>query len=261
MLSVIIPIGGNDAVRREYFAETLRCLDNQSSGNWEFILVEQSIDGNFYYRDILSKNVHYHYVSIEHPDFNMCWCYNVGVRVASGGRILCTVADLVFGDDYLELLASVSNIEYAIPWDKLVMLNEAGRDLYFKDGYTSEGWDKETGSILTSRVLGGSCGMAWLFNKDFFLNELGGWNENFKLWGGQDRDIIWRAFSLTKKAVSLFYTILHLPHSGRIVGPRELWYITQEYPHIVNEAVKRNGVGRFEAPTYFNMLELVNDGC
>ena len=47
-ISVIMPTGGNDPQRNRNFNECLQCIKNQTFTDYEVIVVEQTLDGNFY---------------------------------------------------------------------------------------------------------------------------------------------------------------------------------------------------------------------
>jgi glycosyltransferase involved in cell wall biosynthesis len=47
-LSIILPTGGNDHLRNRNFNECLTCIKNQTFVDYEVIVVEQSLDNNFY---------------------------------------------------------------------------------------------------------------------------------------------------------------------------------------------------------------------
>ena len=49
-LSIIIPTGGSDHLRNRNFNECLSAIKSQRFTDYEVIVVEQSLDGNFYKR-------------------------------------------------------------------------------------------------------------------------------------------------------------------------------------------------------------------
>ena len=56
-ISIVVPTGGNDPLRERNFLECLKCIQKQTYKNYEIVVVEQSLDGNYYKKDILNQGL------------------------------------------------------------------------------------------------------------------------------------------------------------------------------------------------------------
>ena len=217
-LSIVIICGSGLPERIRNCNETIRCLKNQTYQNYEIIIVEQSIDGNFYH----SKTEATQYIAIKDPmdrGFNRSWCRNVGAYSANGEIILLMDADYVFPNNYLE---------------KIICQKEdffAGTDLYL--------WSTQTlaekyiqnhdvsifekckmrlrpflGGIATGGILG--------FNRKWYIKEFTGYNESFFNYGFEDNEALNRImYLLGKEYDGLATTPIHVAHLFHTVRDQE----------------------------------------
>ena len=105
-LSIILPTGGNDHLRNRNFNECLSAIKNQTFTDYEVIVVEQALDGNFYKRS--NPIIPYKHIAIKDPQnrgFNLSWCRNVGAREANGELIVLMDSDFVFENNYFTVIS------------------------------------------------------------------------------------------------------------------------------------------------------------
>jgi len=191
-LSVIIPTGGNDSLRSRNFDECLRCINEQGFKDFEIIVVEQSLDGRFYKNRNQGSYVHIGITDPQNRGFNLSWCRNVGAREAKGDIIVLMDSDFVFGNEYFNRINEFKgsfaagaetyywcNTEHpTTEWlrtrDFNVFKNKGGepRDPVFK---------------FRSMTRGCGYGAILVYNRDWFWNVFGGYNENFFRYGWEDK--------------------------------------------------------------------------
>lgn len=189
-LSIIIPTGGNDDLRNRNFKECLKCINQQTFKDFEVIVVEQSLDGNFY-----KESSEYNHIKIKDPSnrgFNLSWCRNVGAREAKGEIIVLMDSDFVFENNYFQKISEFKG-EFA-----------AGAETYYwcnREEPTSEWLRTKDYNRLRERggdwrdpvfkfksmTRGCGYGAILVYNRDWFWNVFGGYNENFFKYGWEDK--------------------------------------------------------------------------
>ena len=262
MLSVIIPAGGEDpdGGRRRNLLELLGCIGRQAYRDYEVVLVEEFLDGRVYGDLEVDK-----YVPIKAPGrgFNLAWARNVGARSAAGDKHLQLDADIIFGPDYLGRVAECDR-EAFHAWDKLYRLTEDGARAWLRsrsfDGLLKdasfvdarEGWKGLEHRFKPLRPnVWHTAGVAYCFDRDFFFNRFGGFNENFFGWGGMDNDAALRFTQLVGEHYKLpDCTAFHLPHEGRRGGSNaDEWEHTRKNLTQVSERLVKAGLGKRSGPT------------
>ncbi|GAG94612.1 unnamed protein product [marine sediment metagenome] len=122
--------------------------------------------------------------------------------------------------------------------------------------------DPREGRQLRPNIWGGA-GAAYGFDKDFFFNRFGGFNENFYGGGGDDNDATIRFSKLfdrnhqKKRPYHVIpdCTIYHLPHGDRKVVPKGVpgggrqWDLMRKDPMGVTEKLLKANLGKREHPT------------
>lgn len=260
-LSIVIPTGGNDDLRNRNFKECLKCINQQSFKDFEVIVVEQTLDGNFY-----KNSSDYKHIQIKDPlnrGFNLSWCRNVGAREAQGEIIVLMDSDFVFENDYFLRISEFTG-EFA-----------AGAETYYwcnREEPTSE-WLRtgdynrlrERGAdwrdpVFKFRSMTRGCGYGAIlvYNRDWFWNVLGGYNENFFKYGWEDKAATETIkFLLGKNDEELSripYDAFHLFHLNK--DPRNLKTNEDLFNRFTNmdqieltERIKKEGVGKKEMPS------------
>ena len=247
MLSVIIPMGGEDQKgrRRRNLVETLGCIEEQTYRDFEVILVEEVFNGNIMFEDLTVDK----YIKVEGLKLaNRSWTRNVGANAAEGDRFLQIDGDILFDVDYFQRILGVK-CPYFTAWSTCYRLTQMGAEEYalnreYNILYNNR--DPFYGAIHPSVL--GAAGFASSFKRDFYFNKLGGYNENFMGWGGEDNDVALRSVSLSGRLTSLDYTIYHQPHGDRRGGNNE-FESTKKDPIGLTEKLKMVKLGKIEGPT------------
>lgn len=277
MLSVIIPIGGEDKKgrRRRNLIEELYCIGKQAYRDYEVILVEQVQEKPIYDDFDVDK-----YIPIKKSRgfFNLPWGRNVGARSADGDIHLHIDADLIFDEEYFGKVVDFGKEAFSA-WSTMCRLSEKGFQEWLRSrsfdvlqmgtSFTGKGRlkdeslvDMREGRQLHPNIWHGA-GAAYCFDRDFFFNRFGGFNENFYGWGGDDNDATLRfsrIFDRDHQKNRPYYvlpdcTIYHLPHGGRRVaskgvpGGGKQWDLMKRDPMGVTEKLLKANLGKRERPT------------
>lgn len=192
-LSIILPTAGNDPERNRNFNECLKCISEQSFKDFELIVVEQSLDRRFYKNS--SNIIPYHHIGITDPDnrgFNLSWCRNVGAKEASGDIIVLMDSDFVFESDYF---LKISEFEGSF---------SAGAETYYwcNTEFPTKEWmrtrdfnvfrkkgagPKDEVFKFKSMTNGCGYGAILVYNRNWYWDVFGGYNENFFRYGWEDK--------------------------------------------------------------------------
>lgn len=226
-LSIILPTGGSDAQRNRNFNECLKCIAEQTFKDFEVIVVEQSLDGRFYKHT--NSIIQYKHIGISDPQnrgFNLSWCRNVGAREANGEIIVLMDSDFVFENNYFQVISEF-NGEFA-----------AGAETYYwcnTEDPTSE-WlrtrdfnlfrKKGAGPrdpVFQFRSMTKGCGYGaiLIYNRNWFWDVFGGYNENFFRYGWEDKAATETIKFLLKRSDETMdripYEAAHLSHRSKDV--------------------------------------------
>ena len=208
-LSVIIPCGGNYPERVRNLHEVIACLQRQTYKEFELVLVEQRVDGNYYHNDIRCSK----YIPISDPagrGFNRSWCRNVGAYNASGEVVLLMDGDYVFQDDYLEQVLKMDDVFFS-GTDLYLWSSAREVEAYFATR-NMKVFESSPGK-LKPFLRGIACGGIVGFRRDWFINEFGGYNENFFKYGFEDTEAVNRIQKiLNKNAHELATVPVHVAH-------------------------------------------------
>ena len=192
-LSIIIPTGGSDHLRNRNFNECLTCIKNQTFIDYEVIVVEQSLDNNFYKQS--NSIIPYKHIGIKDPQnrgFNLSWCRNVGAREAQGEIIVLMDSDFVFENGYFQVISEFKG-EFAAGSETYYWCNmedpttEWLRTKDFNVFRRLGAGPRDPVFQFRSMTRGCGYGAILVYNKDWFWNTLGGYNENFFRYGWEDK--------------------------------------------------------------------------
>lgn len=261
-LSIVIPTGGNDPLRDRNFKECLKCINEQTFKDFEIIVVEQSLDGNFY-----KTGGNYKHIGIKDPEnrgFNLSWCRNVGARESDGDILVLMDSDFVFDKDYFKTISKFKG-EFAAGAETYYWCNREDptlewlrtRDL---ESIRSKGSDNHMDNVFKFRSMTRGCGYGAIlvYNRDWFFNTLGGYNENFFKYGWEDK-----ATTETIKVIlnrndeeldRIPYEAFHLFHLNK--DPRNLKInemIFNKFTSMnqvdLSNIIKNSNIGKLESPT------------
>lgn len=218
MLTVITPIMGARRDRAPLFAEVMDCIQRQTYTDFEWIVVEQYEDKPLWRAQV--KQYTARYMRIQGIPFSYVWCRNAGSRLAKGDILLFLDADMVCGTNYLEFVMEHFDPagKYSVAGNRILWLNRAGTTKYMSTRVYTNDWPEEQVQWNLPVGMGKWCsGTPLMFTKDFFLNKLGGYHENFAGWASDDKEILTRAMAFTgdETPKTLDYTVLHLYHGAR----------------------------------------------
>jgi glycosyltransferase involved in cell wall biosynthesis len=192
-LSIVIPTGGNDPQRNRNFNECLSCIRNQTFTDYEVIVVEQTLDGNFYKSK--SSIIEYKHIGINDPQnrgFNLSWCRNVGAREAKGDILILMDSDFVFERNYFSIISEF-NGEFAAGAETYYWCNMEEPTIEWIRTKNFDSFRKKGGEsrdpVFKFRSMTRGCGFGAIlvYNKDWFWNTFGGYNENFFRYGWEDK--------------------------------------------------------------------------
>ena len=198
--------------------------------------------------------------------FNKAWVMNVGAREAKFPDMLFIDAEVSFGSDYLEKAADLARrTPFFNGWSEYVCL--PGRDNPKERRHYCE-TDRRTISALIG---------IFYAKKEFFFGRLGGYNENYFGYGGEDNDIFSRIKYLFEIGMtdaeksktmtpmpSLPYTIYHNYHHWHPVDGAnplcpdrdDILKIVYEHPKEVIDLLIKANVGKGECPTVIELPSL-----
>lgn len=214
-LTIAITIWGVEPDKMCSLIEVMRILHQQMRDGFEILFVEQSSCEyplwNGFCDMIGARHVYIgdHY---KYPMYRRSWMRNVAVRQAESDLVLFIDDDAIFGDNYIESLVDNFESDYLLGWDEILSLTPKATKKYYTERKYRIDWQK--GDICYKhRVQDNSAwGSVVLFDRNFYINVLGGENEEYQGWGFRDRDVHNRCMWLTGEDKFYTYTHLHLSH-------------------------------------------------
>jgi glycosyltransferase involved in cell wall biosynthesis len=244
-MSVIITVSGNNIDRYVNLVELLSCLKVQTFQPHEIILVEQSLDGEFYYNQLPVIDVKY--ISIFYNIFNLSWCRNVGIYNSSGDYILVMDADALFANNYLLGLSELIVENYYLAWNKYYGINQVEKLQYLVDRKLPTNHRNYIPARFDT-----SAGFIHLFNKEWFLENVVGYSEDMFEWGKEDNDMMTRCLTITGQENiynCLVYHLYHRTKQRERIENYDIFVRNIEDPTLTATLMKNKGVGKLESPT------------
>lgn len=227
VISVVIPFGGKDSSRERNLLQCLLCLSEQTLKNFEIIIVEQSLDGNYYQEWVKDKGIRW--IGISDPlnrGFNLSWCRNVGVRESNGKKVVLLDSDMCFESEYLQKVLE-SNSVFSLGAKLYHWIRKEDvtsiyiRDRDFKRMYIhSEGGQTDDVHRFFSIDRDNGSGASLVFDKKWYLDSFGGYCEDFFRYGWEDKagiEVIKKILNIkTKEELDVIeYDMIHLSHGGK----------------------------------------------
>jgi glycosyltransferase involved in cell wall biosynthesis len=242
MYSIIIPWKAGNPQRQKNFTNVLSCLGSLLYSEYELIVVEQS-EENFTSFNTLSIT---HIKLKGNFAFNKSWLINVAAKQAKNDDLIIWDADTLVDDDFLirvdlELLDTRSIF---VCWNKMIAY--AGRDN-----------PKER--IVHSKEIR-TMGGIWYTHRDF-LTSLGGMNENYFGYGGEDSDLYLRACWMLQQPEidTMDYVIRHQYHDWEYIDHSttptyvKILNQTRNNPSRIIHQLKKADLGNPEQPTLIKL--------
>ncbi len=266
MISIIITMIGDDGRRRISLDDTLQSLRSQTYEDVEIILVEQLL-GKQLYKDV--EGVRYFSVTSPIMDtVNRCWLKNYAATRARGRYLLFMDGDLVCNEDFLERVMNFheeTSYPVFITWDKMYRFKISGYKKW-KGGTPLEEirggdvlWPRGK-KFLTTPMVNGPAEGAIFFEKKFFFDEFGGWNENYFGWGYGDNDAALRWSTAINAFPVCENTLYHLPHGGQykkakwLERNKRIFIQMTKDPLGVSKRLVEAKVGQRSGPTLLRFL-------
>ena len=201
-------IGHRGTERLPHLLSTLRSIAAQRGAEVECIVVEQSTAPQV--RDHLPPFVRYIHTPLPDPEFGYCrsWAFNVGARAARGTLLVLHDNDLVIPEGYARNLLHRQDQGYEVINIKrfIFYLGRADSELIASVGakalisLTPE-------VVLQNAEAGGSVAV----DRDGFFR-IGGFDESFVGWGGEDNEFWERARTLSAWVYG-YVPLIHLWHA------------------------------------------------
>jgi glycosyltransferase involved in cell wall biosynthesis len=220
MYSFCLYVCGNDADRFRRLKNSLDCLHRLKNQDFEIVLIEQSLDGNFYYDwayDYVSKYQKVHKTGI---GFNQSWVRNLSIKLASGKVCILYDMDMLISNAYLSHVGlCLEQTQFAIGADWILVPTELEMT---NIDVVKEPLDYFL-NVERKKKIGNLYGIGWghimAFNRDWFLNTLGGFLESLYWWGKEDEELVdryCRMFNIRwDKLPTVKDVVLHQWHEGR----------------------------------------------
>lgn len=208
-ISVVIPVSSLVPESVPARLETLQLALRHLYRNVEVIVVEQSLDGSFYFLPKLDNKIKK--IELRNPVFNKGWCLNVGVANAKNNYIVLTDCDMYarnYDFDMLLYWMKSNRYQWAFAWNRLIYTNQEQKKLIL-DG------NMKPGLSYCTPTPGYSEGGLVCVSKDFYA-KVGKMNECMIELGGIDNEFIARCKYLTENQYPMYpFTIYHLFHPQR----------------------------------------------
>lgn len=221
-VSIILHVSGNLPERSINIRNAFSLLERQTYQDYEFVIVEQSTDGQTYWNN---GGI---YQSIYNEEWSGAWCRNVGAEIATGDILFFVDADAIYGDDYIERVLSEfdTNMGYLIPYTLCIRPNYVGRNHYLKYNHYSD-MDEHLAPHRFSPSCRKGCGAIMVMTRAMF-NQVGGWNE--ALHYKEDKEICRRLIHLTGETLhTMDYVIGDLPHERISPTSRYVEFLWKNY--------------------------------
>ena len=114
--------------------------------------------------------------------YNRSWAFNVGTKYAKSNVIVFSDSDLLMDPNkFIEGLKSLERYEMVNPYSSVVDLDPRESSLPLEEITSIERAGRGENDHQKVPLCGGIC----MFRKDA-INKIGGWNEDFIGWGGED---------------------------------------------------------------------------
>lgn len=201
-ISVVMAFRGRGDSRLEGLKKCIKCLREQTI-DCHIIIIEQ--DNTPLHQAELEPLVDSYLFTYSNTMFNKSWAFNCGAIIAPDDLILLHDCDLLVPKNYVrESMKILGTKDMALPWAKILYLTEESSKQYPVSS-------PKISSVVTShQAVGGSL----LVRKNFYLR-IGGMDERFEGWGGEDNAFYVKAIKLgriNRASPVIGITLLHHYH-------------------------------------------------
>lgn len=202
-------IGHRGTTRLPHLLATLKSIASQQKCSIECIVVEQ--DHKQLIKGQLPDWVRYIYTPVPTPDYsyNRSWTFNVGFQIARGKVLILHDNDMLIPIDYASEILPIINKGYEVVNLKrfIFYLTEVHTQLLFENQYRL--LEQAPESIVQNLEAGGSIAIG----RDAF-KKIGGMDESFIGWGGEDNEF-WERAQTLKVWSWAYLPIVHLWHPAQ----------------------------------------------
>lgn len=144
----------------------------------EVIIVEQDKHSKIKHLNLKAKHI---FVRSEMP-YNRSWAFNVATKYSSAPLIVFGDSDLVMHpNDFINGLNALKDFEMVSPYNSVIDLNQHENGLSFEQILSISRAGRGETDVQKINISGGIS----MFRKDAIMR-IGGWNEDFIGWGGED---------------------------------------------------------------------------
>lgn len=198
-------IGHRGTARLPHLLATLRSIAGQSGVDVECIVVEQSVAPEI--EHLLPPWVRYLHTPLPRPDLPYCraWSFNIAVPLARSDVLVLHDNDMLMPERYaFEALQRIGEGFSFVDLKRFIFyLREADTRRVFVTGAPPRG----VAAIVVQNLVGGSI----VVRRDAY-DAIGGFDESFVGWGGEDNDFFDRAAFIGGVHRFAYMPILHLEH-------------------------------------------------
>lgn len=201
-ISFVLGIRGTG--RLPQFQTCLAALCGQQRASFEIIVVEQSCQKEF--ANLVPSQISYHHLRTESDEvpYNRSWALNYGVRQAQGELIVILDADMLFPERFAANMIDVfsGDIDAVRPVRLLFYLDEQTSSVVQEQ--------RTLANVSCIGTVVQNTPNPIVIRRDAYL-ELGGHDESFFGWGGEDNEFISRLRTL-RFPQGGFLPAIHLWH-------------------------------------------------
>ncbi len=269
-ISIIIPICGDHRI--PYLHTVLDYVHKQNYTDVEIIVVEQinctlgnmHIAGPYVTKD--SRITKYQVIeSKNHPVFNQPWMSNVGAKLSIGSKLLFMDSDIIIPPGYLQRI-STTLFSFAFGFENIKFISRKDSKKILHGDQIELTYANLDHIYSSGIVVGQHPGHLVCVDRNFFINTVGYYSENYFGWGGNDNDLARRALHILNNPKYARHTtripsdVFHLWHERGYAKSspevKALYYKTHYNPAEVTKRLLQKKLGNVKHPTFISMDNL-----
>jgi len=229
-VEVSFVIGHRGVERLPHLLTTLTTIAAQLDVACECIVVEQSVTPQI--MDVMPKWARYIHTPLPYPDMPYCrsWAFNVGAEAAKGDVVVLHDNDMLLPQDYAVQILERYKEGYEV-------MNFKRFIFYLSKSHSEHIWssrildlDEAPATVVQNLEAGGSVAIS---KKAYF--EIGGFDESFLGWGGEDNEF-WERAQTRKVWPYGYLPVIHLwhrPQPGKFddrITRKDLYWMRSKEP-------------------------------
>lgn len=262
LVSFIIPYYNGDEYRLRNLLNVLDFYLEHSSEDAEIILCEQISTIKY---DVLKKykqNPKFKYFNqkVSWKKFNKSSCWNHAVKKSTGKYIVGVDADIISDPSLIKndsILNYMSQYKLVYPFDSIVDLTYDEAISFTEDSNFINLIDINASKDRVRK--GTRCyGGIWYMSKEDYIT-MGGYNESFRSWGGEDDMFAWIFVAMF--GMENYYRIpTHCFHIWHPISNTMNYLMSSEYQEITNlkQHIMNSYYDKNTAPKYCNTQKAIN---